>query len=76
MGEPTLKWFEGYEVREGRDGRVGIYLTSYNVRLATFNANTHALQTRLKLLFDRANKTGDAKRVAKRPTTRRSNRDR
>ena len=74
MSEPT-QWFEGYEVREGRDGRMGVYLTSFDVRLATFNANTHALQTRLKLLFDRANKA-EMKRVAKRPTTRRSNRDR
>jgi hypothetical protein len=56
MTEPTLEWFKGYEIREGGDGHMGIYLTEYNVRLAKFNANTHALQTRLRLLFERANR--------------------
>lgn len=55
LSEPTLQWFEDYEVREGKDGKPGIYTRDYNCRLATFNANTHALQTRLKLLFERAN---------------------
>jgi hypothetical protein len=50
---PPLKWFDGYDIRKGGDGRMGIY-DDYNVRLATFNANTAPLQTRLKLLFERA----------------------
>lgn len=54
LSEPTLEWFKDYCIRDGGDGKPGIYLREYNVRLATFNANTAALQTRLKLLFDRA----------------------
>lgn len=50
----TNDWFEDYCVREGGDGKVGIYLREFNVRLATFNANTAALQLRLKKLFDKA----------------------
>lgn len=48
------QWFEDYEVRAGGDGKLGIYLREYNVRLATFNANTTELSTRLKLLFNRS----------------------
>ena len=43
-----------YEVRDGRDGKVGIYSRKYNVRLATFAANSHALRTLLKETFDQA----------------------
>lgn len=56
MPEPTLEWFKPYRVDIGKDGRYGIYTRDFNCRLATFNANTAALQTRLRLLFDRANK--------------------
>lgn len=55
VAEPTLQWFEGYELRRGGDGKMGIYLREYDVRLAVFNANTAELQSRLKLLFARAN---------------------
>lgn len=48
------EWFDEYEVRTGKDGKSGIYLREFNVRLATFNCNTGAIQSRLKLLFDRA----------------------
>jgi hypothetical protein len=43
-----------YEVRNGTDGKVGIYTRDYNVRVATFNDNTDDLQARLKELFDQA----------------------
>jgi hypothetical protein len=52
---PSAQWAD-YEIRTGNDGKIGIYTRDYNVRLATFNANTHVLQTRLKLLFDLAHK--------------------
>lgn len=54
--KPEPQWSD-YEVRHGTDGKVGIYLRAYNVRLATFNANTTSLQLRLGKLFDRAAKT-------------------
>lgn len=54
--------FDSYEVREGRDGKVGIYTRDYNCRLATFNANTFHLQTALKALFDRAHKPPTVKK--------------
>lgn len=41
-----------YEVREGKDGKTGIYLRHYNVRLAVFNANSHCLITALQEVFD------------------------
>jgi hypothetical protein len=44
--------FADYEVRDGRDGRVGIYLREFNVRLAMFAANTHSLQVALGKLFN------------------------
>lgn len=53
--EPTLEWFKPFRVDIGKDGKYGIYARDFNCRLATFNANTHALQSRLRLLFDRAN---------------------
>jgi hypothetical protein len=49
----AIDW-DQYEIRTGKDKRVGIYLCEYNVRLATFNANTFALQTALAKLFDDA----------------------
>lgn len=64
--EPTLEWFKPYEVRVGKDGKVGIYTRDFNVRLATFNVNTTALQTRLKLLFERANRPAVLKSKRKR----------
>lgn len=54
----TKPWFEDYCIRVGDDGKPGIYLREFNVRLATFNANTQALQTRLSKLFDTCRKTG------------------
>jgi hypothetical protein len=45
-----------YDVRVGRDGKVGIYLRDYNVRLATFAVNSHALRELLKKTFDDAAK--------------------
>jgi hypothetical protein len=45
-----------YEVRNGADGKVGIYTRDYNCRLATFSANTHALQVSLKEFFDQAHR--------------------
>lgn len=66
MARPS-EWWTDYEVRTGGDGKVGIYLREYNVRLATFNANTRAIQTRLKLLFDRAHRhEADRKKPKKR----------
>lgn len=44
--------FSAYHIKRGRDGKVGIYLRAYNVRLATFNAGTRALQEQLRKLFD------------------------
>lgn len=48
-------WAE-YEIRDGKDGKPGIYTRDYNCRLAIFNANTYALQQALKKLFDGAHK--------------------
>lgn len=45
-----------YQVRRGTDGKVGIYLRDYNVRCATFNDNTHQLQSLLRKLFDGASR--------------------
>lgn len=45
-----------YDVRRGGDGKMGIYLRGYNVRLAIFNANSASLQTALLIVFDRANR--------------------
>lgn len=59
------EWFEDYEVRVGGDGKMGIYLRAYNVRLATFNCNTVALQTRLRLMFDAAYKAEQKRRLPK-----------
>lgn len=53
MARPS-EWWTDYEVRTGGDGKVGIYLREFNCRLATFNCNTTALQTRLAMLFDDA----------------------
>lgn len=64
--EPTLEWFKDFEVRIGGDGKAGIYLRSYNVRVAVFNSNSSAIQTRLKLLFERANKPVAVKTPRKR----------
>lgn len=44
--------FGPYCIRKGKDGKTGIYLRSFNVRLATFNANTKGLQIALEILFD------------------------
>lgn len=56
----SVGW-EDYEIRTGKDGKPGIYLRDYNVRLATFNCNTHALQVKLDLLFNRAARIRRAK---------------
>jgi len=46
--------FADYCVRPGfNDESVGIFLRDYNVRVATFSANTFALQTKLAALFDK-----------------------
>jgi len=45
-----------YTVRKGSDGNYGIYLRTYNVRLATFSANTAELQRTLQKIFDNAAK--------------------
>lgn len=45
---------EAYEIRRGGDGKVGIYTRGYDVRMATFNANSASLQRALKGVFDRA----------------------
>jgi len=66
----TKEWFEDYEIREGKDGKVGIYLRKFNCRLATFNANTNALQLRLKKFFDHC-ATPTPKRSTKRKKPRR-----
>jgi hypothetical protein len=58
----TNAWFEDYCIRAGGDGKIGIYLRDYNVRLATFNANTNALQMRLAKLFESAISPPDPKR--------------
>jgi hypothetical protein len=43
-----------YEVREGRDGKMGIYLRRYNIRIATFAADSAPLDELLGKLFDAA----------------------
>jgi hypothetical protein len=52
-----------YEVRSGRDGKMGIYLRAYNVRLATFAANSSALQTALMVVLDVAAADAKAKKT-------------
>lgn len=42
---------EKYEVRRGDDGKMGIYLRAYNVRLAVFNVNSAKLQKTLTSFF-------------------------
>ena len=44
--------FSKYEIRTGRDGKRGIYLKAYNVRIATFNANTAKFQDALNEIFE------------------------
>lgn len=44
----------GYEVRQGDAGTWGIYTRKYNVRLAVFNPNSHALRGALARMFDAA----------------------
>lgn len=62
---------ETYTVRRGTDGKMGIYLRAYNVRCATFNANTETLQRTLGKLFDQAAGIyGDPRPVARRPGRR------
>lgn len=51
------------EIRTGGDGKQGIYLRAYNVRLATFNANTRSLQKLLADLIKRASREPKAARV-------------
>lgn len=58
--------WESYEIRTGGDGKVGIYTRDYNCRLATFNANTFALQHQLELLFNRAARVAAAAKTRKR----------
>lgn len=41
-----------YTVRTGTDGKTGIYLRAYNVRIATFNAGTEGCQRALQRVFD------------------------
>jgi hypothetical protein len=36
------------EIRRGKDGKIGIYSREFNIRYATFNANTYHLQLALK----------------------------
>lgn len=43
-----------YCVREGTDGKVGIYLRDFNVRVATLSSNSHPLQQVLTRTFDSA----------------------
>lgn len=43
-----------YCVREGGDGKWGIYLREYNCRLATFSANSAALRDALTMMFNTA----------------------
>lgn len=65
-------WFDPYEVRVGGDGKVGIYTRDFNCRLATFNANTHVLQTRLRLFFQKcAEPEPKPKRKKRRPYVQR-----
>jgi hypothetical protein len=53
-GTSKPEWLKDYRIDIGKDGKYGIYTRDYNCRLATFNANTHALQNQLRLLFDHA----------------------
>ncbi len=43
-----------YQVRTGTDGKAGIYVRGYNVRLAVFNQNSEQLQQALAKVFDGA----------------------
>lgn len=58
--------FADYEIRTGKDGKVGIYLRAYNMRLATFNANTHHAQTAFRALFERAFRSKETRAHARR----------
>jgi hypothetical protein len=51
MGYPKKHGWAEFELRED-----GIFLRGYNVRLATFSPNSHALQQSLARLFDRSHK--------------------
>jgi hypothetical protein len=53
-GGKTFAGLGLYEVRQGRDGKTGIYLRNYNVRLAIFNTNSNHLQNALAILFNQA----------------------
>lgn len=52
-----------YEIRTGADGKIGIYLRAYNVRMATFNSNSRTLQALLSQLFHRAARPSMAARI-------------
>lgn len=43
-----------YEIRRGSDGKMGIYTRSFNVRCATFSANSHQLRQLLDAVIKRA----------------------
>jgi hypothetical protein len=48
-----------FVVRTGKDGKRGIYLRAYNVRMATFNDGAEQLADHLEFLcdfYDRANR--------------------
>jgi hypothetical protein len=48
----TAESLGSYTIRAGTDGKIGIYLRDYNVRLATFNSNTDHCQRALQRVFD------------------------
>jgi hypothetical protein len=57
LGDRTRPWqymIADYEVRADKHGTWGIYLRRYNVRVATFAADSHALRSALDRMFTAA----------------------
>ena len=52
--EERKRGLAGYEVRLGSDGKWGIYLRSYNVRVAVFARSSADIREELTAVFDRA----------------------
>lgn len=51
IGRPWQYTVADYEVRQGRDGKWGIYTRAYNCRIATFAANSFGLRSALDRMF-------------------------
>jgi len=52
MSDTTATELGSYCVRRGKNGKAGIFLRAYNVRLATFETGSEQLQELLENMLD------------------------